>query len=286
MMPINPQFRYRAARSFAWACRFKGLQLARTTFRSIDSPTIVSRSFFGYQLFLDVARSDAQRMLYLEGERFIAEHNLLRELLKPGDSVIDVGANIGYYLLMFERLIGGEGHIFCFEPEPDNLSELKRNIVNNHLNNVTLFEAAVGDKCGTTHLSRGLNGIVCEDQEGAIEVDLVSLDSAIEQRLDVIKVDVEGYEGQVLKGAQGLINKFHPSLFIEVHPFLLAEPYTTRDILDFAEESYADIRFYDSAVNGLLGKVSSRYSSRHSVNEIKDRAELLDRSAVFWMVCK
>jgi FkbM family methyltransferase len=259
--------------------------LARAVFRSADSPTIISRPYFGFELFLDVARSDAHRLLYLEGERFINEYMLLAQLVHKGDNIIDVGANIGYYLLMFEKLTGKEGRILCFEPEPDNLVELKRNISSNNLKNVTLFEAAVSETCGTVQLSPGLNGMISNDDVNSIEVDVVSLDSVIDGPINVIKVDVEGYEGQVLEGAKGLIKEFRPRLFIEVHPFLLPKPYSTQGILDLVQESYSSIKFYDGAVDGLTAKVASRYANKNPVNELKDRTKLLERSNVFWMVC-
>ena len=284
---MKMHFRYKAAQSFAWACRFKGLQLAKMTFRSVDGSSVFSRPYFGYKLFLNIGRSNTHQLLYLEGERFVREQALLTGLVKQGDVIIDVGANIGYYLLMFEKLAGDRGHVFCFEPEPENLSELKRNIAGNHLNNVSCFEAAVGDKCGTTYLARGLNAMVCEEDEGlTLEVKMLTLDSVIEQEVDVIKIDVEGFEGQVLEGARNIIRRSRPALFVEVHPFLLSKPFSTSTILLFAEEFYSDIRFYDGQVRGLVGKMSSRYTGRNAVNQINDRAEILERSQVFWMICK
>lgn len=272
------------ARSLVWACRFKQLKLARATFLSAESPTILSRPFFGYDLFLDVSRSDTHRLLYLEGERFVEEYKLLAAIVRRGYSVIDVGANIGYYLLMFEHLAGKDGQLFCFEPEPDNLLELKRNIENNQLTNVTLFEAGVGDKDGRTRLACGLNGMISEDNGGEIDVNLLRLDTVINQKIDMMKIDVEGYEGQVLSGARCLIKKFRPSLFVEVHPVLLSPTYSTKDILGFAEELYKNVRFYDGHMNGSLDSVRSRYTNNR-VKEIKDKSRLLERREVFWMVC-
>ena len=66
---------------------------------------LVKRPFAGGDLFLDLARSQTQRLLWLNGERVVGERSLLASLLRPGMFVVDVGANIGYYLLMLERSV-------------------------------------------------------------------------------------------------------------------------------------------------------------------------------------
>src|SRR5947207_15484253 len=80
--------------------RLQTVPLALWTFRKVNPPYLLERPFFGFRLLLDVARSNAQKLLFLEGERFVRERTLLSGLLKPGMCAVDVGANIGYYALM------------------------------------------------------------------------------------------------------------------------------------------------------------------------------------------
>src|SRR5690349_11276470 len=123
--------RYRLGRLRAGVWRFRSLRFAEHLFAGARSASVVDRPFFGYRLYLDVSRSNVQRMLYLEGERFLPEVPLLASLVAPGMHVVDVGANIGYYLLFLARRVGPEGSVTCIEPEPDNLIELERNLRGN-----------------------------------------------------------------------------------------------------------------------------------------------------------
>jgi FkbM family methyltransferase len=291
--PMRRELRFELARRYAWFWRFKNLQFAERLFNATNSPCIVSRPFYGYKLFLDVSRTNAQKLLYLQGERFVAEHYLIANLVKPNGYVIDVGANIGYYLLMLQSLVGPNGSIVCFEPEPDNLSELRLNIKYNNVNNVELIESAVGMTEGTVSFARGINGEVRDDNSGDILVPMVSLDRAIKRKVDFIKIDVEGYEAHVLIGAENLIKKFRPALFVEIHPRFLTPQYTAEDIVAFAASYYQNVSFYqaqDQSNQSAFEKIQTRYLGKESIksgNADTFIHNCLSGAAgnVFWMVC-
>jgi hypothetical protein len=154
-----PTLFQKGAQVLSWLWRFNTLRISKRVFSETDASRrqIVDRDFFGYRLFLDVARADTQRLLYLQGPRFIDERHLLGRLIQPGATVIDVGANIGYYMLLFAHLVGETGRIICFEPVPENLCELRRNQSRNALENVEIVEAAVGAEAGTVNFSSDLN---------------------------------------------------------------------------------------------------------------------------------
>ncbi len=139
--------------------RFGTLALAQRTFGGIAGPHMVHR-LLGYRLHLDVSRSDAHRLLYLEGARFVTELGLLRGVVRPSDVAVDVGANIGYYTLLLAHLAGPRGRILAFEPEPDNLAELQTNVARNVPGNAQVYPYAVGARAGTVSFARGLNGAV------------------------------------------------------------------------------------------------------------------------------
>lgn len=120
MLSVQSRAKLRQAISYFW--RFKTLKTAKAAFWGTSS-AVLERPFSGYRLSLDVSRTYAQRLLYLEGERFVKERKLIERLTEPGMIVVDVGANIGYYMLLFANFIGEKGKIICFEPEPDNLRE-------------------------------------------------------------------------------------------------------------------------------------------------------------------
>src|SRR5438874_1437824 len=104
----DESLKIRLARLAAVVYRFNGLRIAKRAFARVPEGTVLRRRFFRQNLYLDVSRTDTHRLLYLEGERFVTERALIAELLKPGDRVVDVGANIGYYAIMFAMCVGKE----------------------------------------------------------------------------------------------------------------------------------------------------------------------------------
>ncbi len=284
-MQLKTLSRFTIGRLLVGLWRFKGLKVAKTIFNSVKTSTILSRPFFGYRLFIEVARTDTHRLLYLEGARFILERRIISELVRAGDQVADVGANIGYYALMFSRLTGKSGEITCFEPEPDNLRELYRNVQRNHLKNVKVNESAVGDSTGECTFARGLNGTVCENGGGDIVVKMVRLDSVIKHKIDFLKVDVEGYEGHVLAGAERLIREHRPVMFVEVHPSMLTPQYSVSDIFSFARKFYSNVEICEVRESGVRAKILSRYLGRPIIQRTNDPSVALSRKNIFWMIC-
>jgi FkbM family methyltransferase len=284
--------RLRVFKAIAWIWRFRTFALANTAFKNCRAPCIVTRRFFGYELYLDVSRSNAQRQLYLVGERFIHETELVNSLLKPGATVVDVGANIGYYVLLIARAVGAEGRIVAFEPEPDNLIELRMNVEGNSLSNVDVRPFAVGAETGEIAFATGLNGRVCGDlvARDTVRVPLVALDSALAEPIDVIIIDVEGYEGQVLAGARKTIEQRRPNLFVEIHPTLLYEEYTVEGVLDFLHYYYPDITLYQSIARPGLSRKIGRYLGRPNTVKLTRQAVREacreGKQPTFWAVCR
>jgi FkbM family methyltransferase len=274
----------------AWLWRFNDLRIALRTFKGVMPGTVLPLPFCGYTLYVDVSRS---KLIYLQGERFVEERHLVRSLVKPGGCIVDVGANIGYYLLMFQRALNGHGKVICFEPEPSNLRELRRNIIMNAFSNVELFESAAGEGNGTVGLSCGINGVVAGHEEGDTTVRLMSLDCAVREKVDLIKIDVEGYEGQVLVGAEGLIKEFRPTLFVEMHPHMLTPHFSTEDIIRFIEKYYDRIEFYEKRrPHNRLRKFQRNYLGREALTSVTDVPRLVAdcsralKSEPYWMVCR
>jgi FkbM family methyltransferase len=282
--------RIRLARLRSHFWRFQTLSLANRLFANTEQPFLLTRRLFGQLACVDVSRGNPQRLLYLEGERFLAERNLLRRFLRPGQRVVDVGANIGYYLLLFEKLIGPGGSVLCFEPEPENLTELERNVRVNRYANVRVFPAAVGAEDGETALRAGINGTVAEDGTGDFTVPLLRLDSALDDRVDFMKIDVEGYEGHVLAGARRILDRDRPALFVEIHPGFLAPPTTVDGLFAELRKTHDAIELWEIASpGGILGKIQARYLGR-GARRIRDTESLLAecragrRQEPFWAV--
>ncbi len=292
---IGP-FRLLLLRLFAWLWRFRTLALSAKVFSQVTSPCFLKRRFLGHWLYLDVFRSSAQRLLYLEGERFIAELSLVRNLVRAGSIVVDVGANIGYYTLLFEKAIGPGGRIVAFEPEPDNLIELRMNVERNGLSNVSVQPYAVGSRAGMVSFAKGINGGVRGDIDSmtgdAIQVPMVTLDEALAGPVDLIKVDVEGYEEEVLLGAKGIIQRFRPNLFVEIHPTLMTGNHTAERVISLLSQYYSQIDLYQPArCQSVFGKALSRYSGVGSVERLPSWETVANlcrqgRQDTFWAICR
>jgi FkbM family methyltransferase len=218
--------------------------------------------------------------------------------------VVDVGANIGYYLLLFEKYIGSEGEVVCIEPSVENLPELKKNIEINRFVNVKLFDVAIGMDDGTTGLRVGINSGVVDlpdygqagKNQGAYQVPLRKLDSLVTDKVDFLKIDVEGYEGQVLKGAQEIIIRDTPLLFLELHPNMLpGYGFSVGQILNDLLKIYKQIDIYVSQSEeniGLFGKLSVRYFMKDNLIKIDNAEQYIGKFSKqkmpdsLWAVCQ
>ena len=153
------------------------------------------------------------------------EYKILDTLLKPGDWVIDVGANIGHYTKRFSELVGEKGRVIAFEPVPTTFSLLAANMQLLPNANVSLFNAAISDKIDTVGMSlpQFEDGItnyyraeITSSNDSALSVLTLSIDAlSIEHAVALVKIDAEGHEPLVLSGMQQLIARYHPTLIIE-----------------------------------------------------------------------
>jgi len=285
-----PALRWHAARFGSYFWRFSTLPLVRRLAAGTPRPFVLKRRFHGQELAVDLSRTDTHRLLFLEGERFVLESEILQELLAPGMCVVDVGANIGYYALLFSSVVGPAGSVVCLEPEPENLEELRHNIAINGLGNVSLLPIAAGSTDTVLSLKRGLNAVVVHEG-GNMSVDVKRLDSLDLERVDLIKLDVEGYECEVLEGARGLLEKQRPSLFVEVHPDLLPSRDKLRWIADLLKELYGSVTAHRHRhATSVLEKARQRYLGRGSVESSDDADAWIDEAIAapgtepFWLV--
>lgn len=144
------------------------------------------------------------------------------KMIQPGYVVYDIGANVGYFTLLAAVLTGEKGQVYAFEPLPRNVEFLKKHISLNNLSNVEVIQAAVSDRSGEALFEFGASTAMGHLSEtGDLRIKLVSLDRMIANgdliTPDVIKIDVEGAEYDVLRGAKTLIETSHPILFLDTH---------------------------------------------------------------------
>lgn len=159
------------------------------------------------------------------GEYSEGEVELFRSLLSEGDVALEVGANIGSHTIPLAQMVGKTGLVLALEPERNNYYTLCGNVAINNLSNVRCWQKAAGDHKGVIKVPE--IDVENTDNFGAIEldadyshystynVDLLTLDHVSLGKCKLVKVDVEGMEEKVLRGAEGFIQTHRPFLYVE-----------------------------------------------------------------------
>lgn len=154
----------------------------------------------------------------------------LSDCLTAGNIFYDIGANVGFFTTLAAKLVGPSGQVYAFEPFPGNAACVRHNLKLNGFSHVTILEKAVAESPGTGQLLLGkyCGGYTLSDKEsasgagteGAIAVDLVSIDELVEQGAiappTAIKIDVEGFEIEVLRGMSQTLQQFKPIIIYEI----------------------------------------------------------------------
>lgn len=168
------------------------------------------------------------------GSRPVEE--FFRRYVKPGDVVVDAGANVGIFTLAAATAATHSGRVYAFEPHPRTFKYLQRHLADNRASHVKAFNVALGDKEGAVHfsdnlLSDDINHVASE----GIEVPVKRLDALVNEHVDLLKVDVEGYEKLTLEGAASLLPQVQ-CMLIEVEQEKCERfGYTARQLIDLIE---------------------------------------------------
>ena len=155
------------------------------------------------------------------GEWAQDELNLLQNFIKPGDTVVDIGANIGTHTLAFAAFTGPSGKVLAFEPQRLIFQCLAANVANNDLENVFTYPYGVGAEAGLMHVpevdynsEENFGSISLVEENVGEPVPIVALDDLCDS-CNLLKIDVEGMEIAVLQGATELIKNCRPVLYTE-----------------------------------------------------------------------
>lgn len=225
-----------------------------------------------YNLDFDIEINDAiGRRIFKRGSLHPEHTQVLLSLpYNDGDIILDVGANIGWYSIVLHSNIKHKVKIFAFEPEPRNFQLLKKNISNNHVNNIVPVNKAVAEKTGHSLLflyypkNSGRHSLldINPQTKKSVQVETIRLDDFLKsqgvdfKRIKMVKIDIEGYEPFALKGATELL-KHLPYLFIEFSPGLMRN--ANYDPAKFVKElSDFGFRFY-SVIGSMLQPRSIEY---------------------------
>ena len=162
------------------------------------------------------------KILRILGGSYEPEQTKLFERhVRPGDTVLDVGAHVGYYTVLSAVLAGERGAVWAFEPNPANARFLRRHAEINGLAGVRVTQAAVSDANGTARFGFGRgSGTGHLAADGEVEVRTLRLDDFCAEHgiaPAAIKIDVEGAERAVLEGARGVLARHRPVVFLSTH---------------------------------------------------------------------
>ncbi len=196
-----------------------------STWRS-NNPNNILRYENGIAFNISTKKNSMSKSLILQEHTESNETKFLKKIIKPGETVLDVGANMGWYSIHFSKWVGQSGKVFAFEPVPEIYEELKSNIKLNFCQNIILFNCALGNQNESILFNvsdfEGGSGASSENLKFGkeIKVSKRKLDDLMNDQnldnIDFLKIDIEGGELNMLKGAEKLIEKYKPKMLLEI----------------------------------------------------------------------
>ncbi len=201
----------------------------------------------------------SSNVIYFNGLPDYWEMSFLRAYLREGDRALDIGANVGVYTVMLSRCVGASGSVIAFEADPNTMQRLREQCEHARLANVSLHECAVSERSGEItfssadsaamrHISRSADTVA-----GGITVRCVALDDFEPwQKFDVVKLDIEGAEPLVFKGATGRFQESPPDvLLLEVSGLSRLYGFATDEVIAMLEGFGYRTAMYDVALRTL-----------------------------------
>ncbi|MDH4471918.1 MAG: FkbM family methyltransferase [Fluviicola sp.] len=204
----------------------------------------ILKTIHGVELLIDPSVDKGVELsLFETGTYEKGTIQLLGDFLKPGSTFMDVGANIGLMSVIASRLVGEKGRVLAVEANLKTVEILNQNAALNHCENVDVYPVALGSENGKATLyenwevNRGGASLLSQDNSEGTEVPLWKLDELFgDLTIDLIKMDVEGFELEVLKGGINLLKATLPVLIIEVSEQREQEKgVTPKEIADFVK---------------------------------------------------
>lgn len=185
------------------------------------SDRIVSRRLGSFWLELDL-REVIDSQLYYAGTFDPESIRVVRAMVHTGDTVVDVGANIGWFTLHLAEQVGSTGSVLAFEPAPRTVARLLQHVRRNNLRQVEVIPLALGEKAEGPRQMRIQSSYRLDGTDGSeeAEVAITTLDDYLQNHpvssLRFIKIDTDGMEIAVLRGAEATLGRYRPSLLFEV----------------------------------------------------------------------
>ena len=211
------------------------------------------------------------------------EINLIKSYLKPGDTYVDVGANIGTLVLAAAFAVQQSGRVIAFEPHPRIFRYLRSNVALNRVNNVEMHNCALGERSDTVSFSDfkadDVNKVTLSS--GKITVPLRTLEDELTsvERISLLKIDVEGYEKFVLEGAASSLSKV-ACVYIELSENNFKQfGYCSTDVVEVLEELGFEIyEFVDDTGVSRMGPEHRLTTSEVNIIAVRSIKEFVRRT--------
>lgn len=210
---------------------------------------VIMKTLHGFKLVINpVLDSGVERRVYFTGTYEKGILHLMGQLLRRGDRFVDVGSNIGLMTIHAGQLVGPEGHVYAYEANPKTVEILKRNIDLNELNNIKIIPKALANETGRGKIyanmeyNRGSASLAqYSKKDEYFEIDIIKFENAAESehQIRLVKIDIEGYELEALKGFGNVLNRSDaPMLIIECTRDRTAK-YSAEELFEFLTQTHS-----------------------------------------------
>jgi FkbM family methyltransferase len=260
----------------------KSINMVKYAFLWYFNKFILRKKYFirtinGYKMSLPTSDNGISRALAIVGIREKEHMFILNKVLKEDHNVLDIGANIGYYVLMEKQIIKN-GKLFAIEPEPDNYHVLNTNIKLNKFKNIKTFQLAISNKEGMVKLYLSKlsnvhtllpNDVMNKMSGNTIDVPAVRLTKFIQKentKINLIRMDIEGFEVDVLKDLSQNLDDINcsPMILFEVHSAKYSAEYSLVEQLKTLAKKGYNFKYMASSRPQIFTKKG--YSEIKSIN--------------------
>jgi len=176
----------------------------------------------------DPKEKSIHKQLILDGVREKLSSEIMQRFIRPDDVILELGANIGYYVLIESTILSDKGYIYAIEPAPENVDLLNKNIALNKVANIEVHNMAISNTKGTARLYLGracnLHSLIDRSQAGDseyVEVETDTVDNFLKGKRPVtfLRMDIEGYETEIIEAMPETLHSPNiKRLFVEIHP--------------------------------------------------------------------
>lgn len=179
-------------------------------------PYTIKRKIAGIDLILYIADPVGKEWYDVDSTKWPEMDYLKENLLVAGDVVLECGAHHGVTTTFFAKAVGNKGKIIAFEPNPFNISVIRKNVELNNLSNAVVVNKAIGDKAGKANFSYFSNSSLQLGRLGTYPAEITTMDEYLDEKPTMLKIDVEGFDVEALKGAKKVL-KTRPKIALEIH---------------------------------------------------------------------